>query len=141
MPVIPNGGAEATYRAICAASNDDTVPLLLTSATNNCVAFNIAVPATCCAIFAASNEVMLFAPPVLLGVTVYEPAPNPVSEYWPAVTPGAALVVIIVGEPAAVIVALETKRGFGAPIALPYMTVPLTAGVGVPVAVADGVFV
>ena len=111
-------------------------------------------PATCCATLAASNELIPFWPVVLLGVTVYEPEPNPVSEYCPALAPGGAVVVVTLGDPAPVIVTFETNLGgVGPDTALPYVTVPeITAGgvgvavlvavlVGVSVAVAVAVFV
>src|SRR5438874_7602432 len=98
------------------------VPLPLVSATINWfpVSLGYGSPATCCAIFAASNELMPFCPVVLLGVTMYAPEPKPVRVYCPAFAPGAAVVVVRVGEPEAVIVTLETNRGgVGPETALP----------------------
>lgn len=73
-------------------------------------------PAVCWAILAASFEPMLFWPVVFDGVTVYDPAPKPVSVYVP---PGNEVVVETLGEPAPLITAFDTKRGVGVPIALP----------------------
>ena len=70
VPVIPKGGELVTNLAISPASNDETEPLLLVSAAINWLAFKRLFPATCCAILPASNELMLFTPPVLTGVTV-----------------------------------------------------------------------
>lgn len=98
-------------------------------------------PTTNWAILAASNDVIApLWPPDLEGVIVYEPAPNPFSEYVPSV-----FVDVDTGvEPAPLKSTLETNRVAGVPIALPYVTVPemtAAAGVGVLVAVAAAVAV
>ena len=69
------------------------------------------------------------------------PAPKPVSVYWPAVPPGAAVVVEKIVPPVAVTVAFEMNFVVG-DAGLPYVTVPETRsppGVGVFVAVPAGV--
>ena len=69
---------------------------------------------------------------------MYEPAPNPVREYWPAVAPSPPVVVETVGEPAVLWTrTFETYRGAGGlPSALPYVIVPLIVGGAVGVGVA-----
>lgn len=95
------------------------------------------MPVTCCAILAASSDEMPFCPVVLESDTVYEPAPNPVSEYSPAAPPGPNVVVKTFGEPVPVTVTFEMGHGGVGP--LPYVTFPtiegVFAGVGVFVAV------
>lgn len=138
-------GSPATCCAIFAASNDWIMLLPVTSATTNWFPVKRLVPATCCATLPASNEFMApFAPPGLVGVTVYEPAPNPVNVY----VPGNPVVSDTVGAPAPVTSTFWTKRGAaGDPRALPYVITPCIEGVnagvgvfvGVLVLVADGV--
>src|SRR4051812_29658034 len=113
---MPNGGVWTTYLPIRAASNELTLPLLLASAAINWFPVNRTMPAACCATLAASNDVMPFWPVVFVGVTVYEPAPKPVSVYVP---PGKVDIADTFVEPAPLSSTFETKRGFGEPIALP----------------------
>ena len=141
-PVFPNGAPNpATKRAINAASFDEIAPLPLTSAATLCLSFvNGSAEETCCAIRAASADPIPFCPVVFDSETVYEPEPNPVSVYCPAVPPGAAVVVKTFGEPVPVTVTFEIY--FGGAAALPSVTVPLieaVPGVAVAVAVAVGV--
>lgn len=141
-PASPNGGFATENPATWAASNEEIVPLLLVSATSSWLPVNCGFggPTACCEILAASKDDMApFAAPVLVGVTVYEPAPKPVSEYVP---PGKLVVVDTFGDPVPLISTFETNL-VAAGIALPYVTVPLIAigAVGVGVAVFVGVFV
>ena len=57
-----------------------TAPLPETSAAASCGGVSVTICTRCFEICEASNEVIaLFVPPVLEGVTVYAPAPNPFS--------------------------------------------------------------
>jgi hypothetical protein len=81
FPVDPEAATPTTNLATCPASNDEIVLLPLTSATVNWLPVKRFTPAECCAIRAASNEVIApFWPPDLEGVTVYEPEPKPLRE-------------------------------------------------------------
>ena len=80
VPVELVFGICTTYWDIRAASNDVIVPFPLTSAAVCWFAFSVIRCTTCCAILAESRPEMPFTLPVLDGVTVYAPGPNPLSE-------------------------------------------------------------
>ena len=119
-PTFPVPVSPAANLAINAASFDETVPLPLESAANLWFWLTNGTAAeTPCATLAASFDVIaVFEPPGLVGLIVYEPDPNPVSVYCPAVAPGAAVVVSTFGNPVPVTVTFEIY--FGGAAALPY---------------------
>ena len=141
VPELPASDSPAANRAIRAASFDETAPLPLTSAVKVWLLLtNGIVPATACAIRAASFELMAgFAPPALAVRKVYMPGPKPVSVYVPddPVETGPTT-----GDPDAMIETFWTGRGgAGLPIAFPYVIIPLTDGVFIGVAVLVAVLV
>src|SRR5436190_24285220 len=137
-------GSPAANRAMLAASLEVTVPLAFTSEVNRWFWLtNGIAPEAPCATRAASLEVIdPFGPPGLVGLTVYAPAPNPVSVYCPLV---AVMTGPTGGAPTVLLsdTFFTNRGGVAGACTFPYVITPLTdgvsAGVGVSVGVFDGV--
>src|SRR5204863_2708131 len=132
-----------------AASLEVTVPLAFTSEVNRWFWLtNGIAPEAPCATRAASLEVIApFGPPGLVGLTVYAPAPNPVSVYCPLV---AVMTGPTGGAPTVLLsdTFFTNRGGVAGACTFPYVIVPLTdvppgvnVGVGVAVFVAVAVAV
>src|SRR5436190_8297449 len=142
-------GSPAANRAMLAASLEVTVPLAFTSEVNRWFWLtNGTAPEAPCATRAASLEVIdPFGPPGLVGLTVYAPAPNPVSVYCPLV---AVMTGPTAGAPAVLLsdTFFTNRGGVAGACTFPYVIVPLSdsppppaggVAVGVLVAVAVAV--